>query len=279
MARAAATSSTNRETRSTERRPPVEPLERVEQVAGAELRPEQRERLGPRDGVEAQVVAEPEHGTALARLQHERRLELAQPLAVRDERVAVRRRRRADTHARLLRPHLVPHLALGDAASERLRGLRLRLHAPQVAVRDVVAAAERGAGPPPAALLDAGDGDRQLRARLDEHGHVEDAVLLRTDELLAVVEQHPRVGGVVHDELGHRAGVRGLVDPEAARERLVEGDVLRDRVAAWEERGDDDPAVLHGLAELEGLDVAWRSPFVLLESAARAHVLTGRAAS
>ena len=119
----------------------------------------------------------------------------------------------------------------------------------------------------------------QLRARLDEHGHVENAVLLRTDELLAVVEQHPRVGGVVHDELRHRAGVRGLVDPEAARQRLVEGDVLRDRVAAWEERGDDDPAVLHGLAELEGVE--WHGVLLSseLESAARAHVLTDRAAS
>ena len=147
-------------------------------------------------------------------------------------------------------------------------------------MRDVVAAAERGAGPPPAALLDAGDGDRQLRASLDEHGHVEDPVLLRADELLAVVEQHPcRRVGLCTSELRHRAGVGGLVDTEAARERLVEGDVLRDRVAEGEERGDDDPAVLHGLAELEGLDVAWRSPLVLLESAARGHVLTGRAAS
>src|SRR5712691_1447114 len=39
----------------------------------------------------------------------------------------------------------------------------------------------RGAGAP-ASLLDAGDGDGRLAPRGDEHGHVEDAVLLRADE-------------------------------------------------------------------------------------------------
>ena len=47
-------------------------------------------------------------------------------------------------------------------------------------------------GAVPAALLDAGDGDRQLRAGADEHRDVEDPVLLGADELLAVVEQHGR---------------------------------------------------------------------------------------
>ena len=40
---------------------------------------------------------------------------------------------------------------------------------------------------------------------LDEDADVEDPVLLRADELLAVVEQHRAVGRVLDEELGHRA--------------------------------------------------------------------------
>ena len=111
---------------------------------------------------------------------------------------------------------------------------------------------EVGRGAVPAALLDAGDGDRQLRAGADEHGDVEDPVLLGADELLAVVEQHGLVERVDDRELGHRAGVGGLADREAARQRLVERDVAGDRVAGGEERRDDDAAVLDRVAELEG---------------------------
>ena len=57
----------------------------------------------------------------------------------------------------------------------------------------------------PAPLLDAGHRDRKLRAAGDEHADVEDPVLLRSDELLAVVEQHV-LGERVHDaELGDRS--------------------------------------------------------------------------
>ena len=177
------------------------------------------------------------------------------------ERVAVRRGLGADAHALLLVAHLVPDVALGETARERLRGEHLGLAAPEVGVRDVLRGAERVALPAPASLLDAGDGDRQLRARADEDADVEDPVLLRADELLAVVEQHGAVGRVLDDELGHRARVRRLRDPEPARQRLVERDVGRDRVAAGEERCDDDPAVLHGLAELEGVECHGGSPF------------------
>src|SRR6185503_4481783 len=92
-------------------RPPIEPLERIEQVAGAELRPEQREGVRAGNGVEAQVVTESEHGAALARRDRERLLERPQSGAVGLERVAVRSGFGADTHARLLLAHLVPDLA------------------------------------------------------------------------------------------------------------------------------------------------------------------------
>ena len=145
--------------------------------------------------------------------------------------------------------------ASGCAAS--VSALRRR----RCGVRDVRRGAELVAQPAPAPLLDARDGDRQLRARADEDADVEDPVLLRADEFLAVVEQHRAVGRVLDEELGHRARGRRLRDPEPARQRLVERDVRRDRVAAGEERCDDDPAVLHGLAELEGVECHGRISF------------------
>ena len=60
------------------RRLAVEHFERVEQVAAAEFRPELGERLGPREPVEAERVAEREQRAALARLEREVRLELVQ---------------------------------------------------------------------------------------------------------------------------------------------------------------------------------------------------------
>lgn len=49
----------------------VEPAERVEQVAVEQLRVEPRERVGLRDVVEAERVADRKQRTALARLERE----------------------------------------------------------------------------------------------------------------------------------------------------------------------------------------------------------------
>lgn len=65
---------------------------------------------------------------------------------------------------------------------------------------------------PPTPLLDAGDGDRHRRLRLDEDTHIEDAVLLRADELLAVVQQHALGEGVLDEKLGHAAGFARLAN-------------------------------------------------------------------
>ena len=152
-----------------------------------------------------EVVTEPEHGAALAGSRCEGVLQRAEPGRMRLERVPVRGRLGADPHACLLRIHLVPDLALRHASRERLRRERFRLEPAQVGVRDVRRRAEAIAPPAPAALLDAGDGDLELRARADEHADVEDPVLLRSDELLAVVEEHGIAGGVLDVQLRHGA--------------------------------------------------------------------------
>ena len=58
--------------------------------------------------------------------------------------------------------HLVPDLALRDAARERLRGLRLRLAPAKLRVGDVRCPASNDAERAPAPLLDARDGDAEL---------------------------------------------------------------------------------------------------------------------
>jgi len=58
----------------------------------------------------------------------------------------------------------------------------------------------------PTPLLDAAHRDRQLRLRGHEHRGVEDAVLLRADQLLAVEEEQRLVGEV--DDLELRDGPR-----------------------------------------------------------------------
>jgi hypothetical protein len=103
----------------------------------------------------------------------------------------------------------------------------------------------------PAAFLDAGDGDERLAPRADQHGHVQDPVLFRAEQLLAVVEEHIRLDRVVDQELGHRAGRVDLADAEAERERLLERQVVGARSGAREERHDDGAAVLDRLAELD----------------------------
>ena len=112
---------------------------------------------------------------------------------------------------------------------------------------------EAGARRAPASLLDARHGDGKLGLGGDEHGDVEDSILLRADELLAVVEQDLLGKGVDDAQLRHGARLADLLDPEPARERLLEREVRRARIRGRKEGTDDDPTVLDGLAELEGL--------------------------
>ena len=100
--------------------------------------------------------------------------------------------------------HLVPDVALREPACERLSPRASRPCAAAGAECEMCGAEpNESLRAAPAPLLDARDGDRQLRAGADEDADVEDPVLLRADELLAVVEQHGAVGGVLDEELGH----------------------------------------------------------------------------
>src|SRR5205823_1711883 len=99
----------------------VEPLDRVEQVAVEELRIEVRERIRPRDEVDADALAEREQRAGLSRDERERVLQGREQVAVLREDVRLGMRRRVDAHPPRLRGDLVPDLALGDAALERRR--------------------------------------------------------------------------------------------------------------------------------------------------------------
>src|SRR5437867_351401 len=87
----------------------------------------------------------------------------------------------------------VPHLALRDSALERCRREPLRLPATKLRVGSVRGRAKEGTPRMPAALLDARDRNARLALRGDEHGHVQDPVLLRAEQLLAVVEEDVRL--------------------------------------------------------------------------------------
>jgi hypothetical protein len=112
--------------------------------------------------------------------------------------------------------------------------------------------ARSGAACAPASLLDAGDGDLRLANGGDENGDVEDAVLLRAEQLLAVVQEDVLVERVGREQLRHGARRVELGDLEPERHRLLEREVLRARVGAWKERRDDDAAMLDRVAELNG---------------------------
>ncbi len=162
----------------------VEPVERVEQVARAELRPEPCKRLWPRDGVEAEVVAERKHGAALSGLEWESQLELGQRGAVGSEGFSVRAGRGRDRKTIGREGDLLPDVCLSNPARERLRVQGFGLAAAEARVGGVRSSAERSRLGVPTALLDAGHRDGKLRPRLHEHRDVQDSVLLRPDRPL-----------------------------------------------------------------------------------------------
>ena len=136
------------------------------------------------------------------------------------------------------------------------------LHPPQRRVRGLRRRRERlaVAGAVPAAVLDAAHRHAHARPGADEDRHVERPVLLRAEDLLALVQEHVGVGRVEHDEVVHRRALVELLDEEAAREAVGEGDVLGDRRRA-EQREDGERAVDVGrrrrAAARRGSRTAW----------------------
>src|SRR5205085_9126290 len=85
---------------------------------------------------------------------------------------------------------------------------------------------ERGRACLPAALLDARNRDACLAARGDEDAHVQDPVLLRAEELLAVEQEHVLVERVLDRKLRHRTRRVDLGNAKAEWQRLLERDVV-----------------------------------------------------
>ena len=99
--------------------------------------------------------------------------------------------------------HGLPDLVLGGSMCERVGREPLALASAQIRGSRVRRGPESGRARTPAPFLDARDGDCRLRAGGDEHGHVENPVLLRARQLLAVVEEHVAVERIVDGELRH----------------------------------------------------------------------------
>ena len=156
--------------------------------------------------------------------------ELGERVLAGAEGVRLRARGRVDAEALGLRAHGVPD---ARAARRRARAARRRarsaLRRRSSGCAACGAAAKRADAPRqrPSSTHETGIG--VLRAGRDEHGDVEDAVLLGADQLLAVVEQHVLVERVRDGELRHEPGRVDLGDLEAERQRLVEREVLGER--------------------------------------------------
>jgi hypothetical protein len=98
---------------------PVKPVEGVEQVAGAELRPQSCEGVRTRDCVQANVGAERQHRAALSWLERECLLELGERGPVGSESIGICASRRGDRKTVRRKSDLIPNVGLGNAACER----------------------------------------------------------------------------------------------------------------------------------------------------------------
>ena len=102
----------------------------------------------------------------------------------------------------------------------------------------------------PAPLLDAAHRDPGLLAGRDQDGHVERAVLLGAEDLLALVEEEGKRRGVVDDEVADGRAALELGDGRAVVAPVGERGVLEARLGS-EDREDGEGAGDVGLAEAE----------------------------
>jgi hypothetical protein len=186
-----------------------------------------------------------EHPDLTALHRHIRRnaVQQAAPLL---EDVVQRSRVRDDAVASGLRGDLLPDLVLGRARRlARREGLAhpLVLEAAQLRMGCLRGGGERlGVAPVvPATLLDAAHRHRQRAARRHQDRDVEDAVLLGAEDLLALVQEHGQLGGVVDDQVVDGRAAGQLLDRDAATARLSEGDVLERWPRGGDQREDRQP--------------------------------------
>jgi hypothetical protein len=197
--------------------------------------------------------------TGLAVVQLDRAAELLEALAAAVVDVVHRAGVGSDVHARGLAGDLLPDVALDGArlhpGGEALAGGGV-LHPAQRGIGGLGRGSERltVAAAVPAPGLDAADGQLQLRARADQDRDVERPVLLGTEHLFALVEQHCGVRRVGDDEVVDGGAVGELLDADAGRPALRERDVVQLRLGA-EEREHGEWAVGIGLVERDRAEV------------------------
>jgi hypothetical protein len=92
------------------------------------------------------------------------------------------------------------------------------------AARGVIAGLEGRTDVAPPAFLDARDGDASLRLRRQKYAGVQDAILLRALEFLAIDQQDGPIGVVDGQELRDSAGLIDLCDGQYAS---VDGCTIR----------------------------------------------------
>ena len=107
----------------------------------------------------------------------------------------------------------------------------------------------------PAALLHARDGNHDLLPAAHQDGDVQDAVLARANQFLAVDQEHPVLGVVDEEQFRHAAGLGDLGHAgELAREGVIQQDVAGRALLLRHQRNQGEVAELGGRAQPDGCE-------------------------
>ncbi len=233
-------------------------LESVEGVAVQQRSVQGDEDVGPANVVEhGHLSADRDEGAGLAVVQPHGRVELVQAVAPTLEDVVHCIGVRVDAHAPRFLGHFVPHGRLHGpdlSAGDRTDGGLAVLHPAQGGIRGLRSRREplAVARAIPAAVLDTADRHPDVGASAHEDRHVEGAVLLGAEHLLALVEQDRLVGRVEHVEVVDGREPLDLLDGHAPGAALSERDVLEHRVRPV--HGEDGQWTVHvGIADAQRL--------------------------
>ena len=123
----------------------------------------------------------------------------------------------------------------------------------QARVERVVARHEAARAVRPPAALDAAHRNRHGRLRGDEHGRVQDAVLLGAHELFAVEQEDGPSRPVVESQRGDRAALIDLLDRHLVA-RLGQREPVGLGTRRREKRNHSQRPVAHGSADTDGFE-------------------------